>query len=173
MKIYPDITEAIKFSNLFGVQAHIMNTKKILMACLRQRGCPSIFLTFACAEYKWDHLLKQIIEVNERRTIEIEEIEQMNSSEKNKLLSDNPVISTLHFQKRAEKLFNYFRNPEVFKPYFMKDFYLRVEFQARGAPHIHCLLWLNEEIFNEETNSYISKPLTTMFSMEDDANKQN
>ena len=117
--------------------------------------------------------MKQIIEVNERRTIGLEEIERMNSSEKNKLLSDNPVISTLHFQKRVEKLFDYFKNPEVFKPYFMKDFYLRVEFQARGAPHIHCLLWLNEEILDEETNLTISKPLTTMYSMEDQPDTQN
>ena len=64
----------------------------------------------------------------------------MNSPEKNKLLSDNPVICTLHSQKPVEKLFNYFQNPGVFKPYFMKDYYLRVEFQAHGAPHVHCLL---------------------------------
>ena len=55
----------------------------------------------------------------------------------------------------------------------MKDFYLRVEFQARGAPHIHCLLWLNEEILDEETNLIISKPLTTMYSMEDEPDTQN
>ena len=133
------------FKSLRGTSPYYEHAKKDLMACLRQRGCPSLFLTFACAEYKWDNLLKQIIEVNERRTVNLSEIELMNSSEKNKLLSDNPIISTLHFQKRVEKLFNYFKSPYVFKPYFMSEYYLRVEFQARGAPHIHCLLWLDEE----------------------------
>ena len=69
----------------------------------------------------------------------------MNSSEKNKLLSENAIISTLHFNKRVEKLFNYFKDPIHFHPYIMQEYYLRVEFQARGAPHIHCLLWLKGE----------------------------
>ena len=155
------------FKSLRGTSPYYEHSKKDLMACLRQRGCPTLFLTFACAEYKWNNLLKQIIEVNERRTIDLSDIDLMNSSEKNKLLSDNAVISTLHFQKRVEKLFNYFKNPEVFKPYFMKDYYLRVEFQARGAPHIHCLLWLHEEMFDDETKSLKDEPLKTMFSVED------
>ena len=96
----------------------------------------------------------------------------MNSSEKNKLLSENPIISTLHFHKRMEKLFKYFKNPKAFKPFIMRDHYLRVEFQARGAPHVHCLIRLEEEVFDEQSETMGWKPLQTMFLADDDEETQ-
>ena len=54
----------------------------------------------------------------------------------------------------------------------MSEYYLRVEFQARGAPHIHCLLWLDEEHRNPETNEARRRPLKTMFSTEYDTVEQ-
>ena len=128
------------FRSLRGTSPYYEQAKKNLMAYLWQKGCPSLFLTIACAEYKWEVLLQQILEVKEKRKVSLEEIKLMNSSEKNKLLSENAVISTVHFHKRVEKLFNYFKSPDAFHPYVMKYYYLRVEFQARGAPHVHCLL---------------------------------
>ena len=29
-------------------------------------------------------------------------------------------------------------------PYHVSSYFYRVEFQMRGAPHIHCLLWLED-----------------------------
>ena len=31
---------------------------------------------------------------------------------------------------------------DIFEGYTVQDFYYRIEFQARGAPHLHALLWL-------------------------------
>ena len=31
------------------------------------------------------------------------------------------------------------------KPFRVKHYFYRVKFQARGAPHIHCLFWLEGE----------------------------
>ena len=97
----------------------------------------------------------------------------MNSSEKNKLLSENAIISTVHFQKRMEKLFNYFKIPEAFKPFVMRDYFIRVEFQARGAPHVHCLLWLKEEVIDEHSGIVDWKPLQTMFFENEDKTIEN
>ena len=136
-------------------------------------GCSSIFFTIACAEYKWDNLIKEIVEVKEKRRIDLSEVKLMNSSEKNKLLSENAVISTIHFHKRMEKLFKYFTQSEALSPYIMRDYYLRVEFQARGAPHLHCLLWLEEEGLDEENDTMKWKPLQTMFFEDEDKEVQN
>ena len=38
------------FKSLRGTSPYYEHAKKDLMACLRQRGCPSLFLTIACAE---------------------------------------------------------------------------------------------------------------------------
>ena len=68
---------------------------------------------------------------------------------KNKLISENVVQSTMHFAKRTDKLMSLFSNGGIFThkdvAYHAESFFYRVEFQARGAPHIHCLLWLKGE----------------------------
>ena len=147
------------FRKMRGTSPYYEHAKKDLMACLRQRGSPNIFFTMACAEYKWDTLIQEILQVKERRQVDLSEIAQMNSSEKNKLLSENAVISTVHFHKRVEKIFRVFKKCEIFDPYLLEDYYIRVEFQARGAPHIHCLLWLNE--LDESDGKW--KPMNTMY----------
>ena len=160
------------FKSLRGTSPYYEQAKKNLMAILRQRGCPSLFFTLSCAEYKWDHLIKEIIQVNEKRMVDIEEVKKLSSAERNKILIENPVISTLHFNKRAEKIFRYFKTDEAFAPYFMVDYFYRVEFQARGAPHLHSLIYLEEEIIDQETGLKKRRPLKTMFEETDDAEKR-
>ena len=68
------------FRKMRGTSPYYEHAKKDLMACLRQRGSPNIFFTMACAEYKWDTLLQEILQVKERRQVDLSEIAQMNSS---------------------------------------------------------------------------------------------
>ena len=139
------------FKSIRGTSPYYEQAKKNLMAILRQKGCPTLFLTMSCAEYKWDQLIKGILEVKERRVVDITEVKEMSTSARNKLLIENPVISTLHFHKRMEKLFKYFKTSDAFKPYQMADYFFRIEFQARGAPHLHSLIYLEEEVYDKES----------------------
>ena len=118
------------------------------MALLRQNGCPSIFLTLSCAEFDWPELAKEIAETVYKREFSEEEIESMSDQEKNKLISENVVQSTLHFQKRIEKMYalmgyDFFESES--EVYHVSSYFFRVEFQQRGAPHIHSLLWLKNK----------------------------
>ena len=54
-----------------------------------------------------------------------------------------------------QKIFQLFKYDDIFDGYTVKDFFYRIEFQARGAPHIHALLWL------EDTNGELA---TTFWS---------
>ena len=63
MKILHAIIGALKCLGHLG--PYYEQAKKNLMAYIRQKGCPSLFLTIACAEYKWDVLLKEILQVKE------------------------------------------------------------------------------------------------------------
>ena len=76
------------------------------MAIIRQRRCPSIFLTLSSAEFDWPELLQQVAEIVYRKKIPMEDIEKMTYKEWNKLISENVAITTLHFQKRIEKFFS-------------------------------------------------------------------
>jgi hypothetical protein len=84
-----------------GTSMYYEESKKNLMAHLRQNGCPSVFLTLSCAEFDWPELLKEIVETVEKRKVTKEYIESLSPSEKNKIISENVVQSTLHFQKRV------------------------------------------------------------------------
>ena len=136
------------FKNVRGTSMYYEESKKNLMAHLRQHGCPSIFLTLSCAEFDWPELLKEIVETVERRKVTKEYVENLPINTKNKLISENVVQSTVHFQKRIDKLFSLMKN-DFFKgsskKYQVSSYFYRVEFQQRGAPHIHSLLWMKDQ----------------------------
>ena len=146
------------FKSLRGSSMYYEESKKNLMAALRQNGCPSLFLTLSCAEFDWSELLKEIIETVYRKKVTQKDIDDMSNAEKNKLISDNVVQSTVHFQKRIEKMFSLFkynffdRSKET---YHASSYFYRIEFQQRGAPHVHSLLWLKNEA-NEDAPNFWS-----------------
>jgi hypothetical protein len=135
------------FKTLRGTSMYFEESKKNVMALLRQNGSPSLFLTLSCAEYSWETLLKEIVEHVEGKEVSMDYIKEMAHQKKNKLISENVVLSTLHFQKRIEKELKLMNFPKFLDdncPFSLKSYYYRVEFQQRGAPHIHCLLWLQD-----------------------------
>ena len=135
------------FKNMRGTSMYYEESKKNLMALLRQNGCPTFFFTLSCAEFDWRELLKEIIETVYRKEVNVEDIDKLSPAEKNKLISENYVQSTLHFQKRIEKLFTLMKYDNFFgysgdETYHLDSYFYRIEFQQRGAPHVHSLLWL-------------------------------
>ena len=117
------------------------------MATLRQKGSPTLFLTISAAEYHWPQLFHQIIETCLNREIPYEELDKMDisQSERNKIISENVVQTTIHFQKRLEKILTLLSN-EGFghrnsaRNYSVSSYFYRIEFQQRGAPHAHMLI---------------------------------
>ena len=47
-------------------------------------------------------------------------------------------------------------------PYSVSSYFYRVEFQQRGAPHVHCLLWLEDDEGN---------PAPTFWSSDEEMDK--
>ena len=136
------------FKSMRGTTCYFEEAKKNLNAILRQKGCPTLFLTVSCAEFDWPELLKEILEATMRKNVTDEYIENLTATEKNNIISQNVVISTIHFQKRIDKLFtimqkNFFNNRKG--AYHVASYYYRVEFQQRGAPHVHSLIWLKDQ----------------------------
>ena len=83
----------------------------------------------------------------------IEEIRNLTPAEKSKLVSENVTQSTLHFAKRTDKLLSILKHGGIFVhdgiDYKLDSFFYRVEYQARGAPHIHMLIWLEDQDGNK------------------------
>ncbi|XP_047245588.1 uncharacterized protein LOC124882907 isoform X2 [Girardinichthys multiradiatus] len=135
--------DAIRFMQpLRGTPAYWEKTTRDLMSMLRQLGTPQFFVTFSAAEMRWP----EVIEAIKRQQGEEVDFEALNWSEKCDILRSNPVTTMRMFDKRVEALFR----DLLFSPAKplgeIIDYFYRVEFQHRGSPHIHMLIWNTEKV---------------------------
>lgn len=109
-----------------------------------------MFLTMSANEIRWPHLLKLLHRLNSyRQDITVNDLitdldASMRSYLVNKLV--NVIISLMGNETR--------NNP--FGKYRILDYCIKIEFQHRGSPHAHCLLWLEHdpiEVISEKCHS--------------------
>ena len=74
----------------------------------------------------------------------------MNYFHRTKILNSNPVLLAMHFQYRVEV---FFKEIIVDDPRGkVKHYAIRVEFQVRGSPHIHSLIWVIDAFILSKNN---------------------
>ncbi|XP_029948792.1 uncharacterized protein LOC115389532 isoform X1 [Salarias fasciatus] len=131
--------EAFRFMRaLRGTPAYWHQKTSELFAMIRQLGTPTFFCTFSAAEMRWP----EVIEAIKRQQGEEVNFEELDWSEKCDILRSNPVTAMRMFDKRVEALFRDLLLSPAQPLGKVVDFFYRVEFQHRGSPHIHCLLWV-------------------------------
>ena len=126
--------------------------KRELMAMIRTLGIPTFFLTLSAAETRWPELIVILVRVLENREISQEEAIQMSWEHKCNLIRKDPVTCARYFDRRIRELFKLIRTQRgPFEEYEVDDFYIRIEFQHRGSPHAHCIVYLkNAPKFDRE-----------------------
>ena len=125
-----------------------------VLAMVKQKGLPTYFLTLSCADLRWNELLFIIAKLNR---IDVSD-EEMSYFKKCELLNKNPVLTARHFQYRVE---TFFKEIILHKngPFGEVESYaIKVEFQARGSPHIHSFIWVKDSpvLTTETRNEYIA-----------------
>ena len=113
---------------------------------IRQLGIPKFFITLSITEIDWIELLIILkkIQTNGEDILSKEEVSKIKRPDRIELLKNDPVTTARFFENRIRNLIAYIFNPKggTFKDYAVVDYFWRVEFQARGSPHIHMLVWL-------------------------------
>ena len=114
---------------------------------IRQLGKPDIFATFSAAEKSWDELTEQIYKtLTEEEKIKLyksRNFQDLSDPMKNKMIADNFVLVCTHFDRRVKKILSFLRSEAyVLNGFRVKDFFYRIEFQQRGSPHVHMILFL-------------------------------
>jgi hypothetical protein len=111
-----------------------------VIAMVKQLGIPTWFMTLSCADLRWPELF-QIVARTQGRDITEEQVEALSYVERCQMLNANPVVTAKHFQHRVETFFSEVllskSNPIGKIIYYA----LRIEFQMRGSPHLHALIW--------------------------------
>ncbi|KAM0918645.1 hypothetical protein ACQ4PT_008729 [Festuca glaucescens] len=111
------------------------------MAITRVHGAPDLFVTFTCNP-KW------------------QEISDALAMEPHQCASDRPDIVTRVFRMKYNEFLAAVKSGELFGP--IKAYLYVVEFQKRGLPHTHTLIWLKrntKEPSSSLIDSFVSAEL--------------
>ena len=138
------------FKSIRNSPAYLEKRKKDVFAMIRQLGLPTWFGSFSAADTKWPDLLKMIGKLIDKKEYTTDEIEQMDWSERTRLLQSDPVTCARYFNNRVLLFIKDVLKSDHHPIGEITDYFYRVEFQQRGSPHIHILIWIKDaQIFGE------------------------
>ena len=150
------------FRTLRNSPAYLEKKKKDVFAMIRQLGLPTWFGSFSSADTRWHDLLKVLGKLNDGKDYTDQEIEEMDWNQKTRLVQKDPVTCSRFFDNRVQQFIKIVLKSEHIPIGKIRDYFYRVEFQQRGSPHIHILIWIENApcykiASDEEVVKYIDK----------------
>ena len=152
------LDEGYKFSRaLRGSAAYFEKAKRDIFAMIRQLGPATLFCSFSSAETQWMHLLRILGKLVDNRKYSDDDLENLNWETKCRLIQSDPVTCARHFDYQFNQFLNHFLLSNVAPLGKIADWFYRVEYQQRGSPHIHMLIWLeNAPVFGRDKDSDVT-----------------
>jgi len=144
MKALYEDNQAMTFMRAVRSTPQFWEWKKFeLNAMIRQLGTPSWFITFSPSEINWPELIVILAFISDKKKITIDQVDtEYTRKEKMDLVNKNPVVVTRYFENRMRALLKFvFSHNGVFHKYPVTDYFWRVDFQYKGSPHVHMLVW--------------------------------
>ena len=163
------------FRQLRNSPAYLEARKKDIFAMIRQLSLPTWFMSLSAADTRWTDLLRMLARLNDDIEYSEEEIENLSWQEKTKLVQKDPVTCSRYFDHRVQEFLNTVLKSSCEPIGKVKDFFYRVEFQQRGSPHIHMLVWIEnapnlERSSREEIEQFVDNYLTCSTDNEETVN---
>ena len=118
-------------------QTALMDT----LAMLRSFGTPTWFLSLSPAEFLWPEFTKAVGK-KMMKNWTTEEVMGMDWQTKASNFRKNPLPVDQMFGSRIEGFFRHFLLSNAHPLGEISEHVEKIEFQARGSPHAHCLLWV-------------------------------
>lgn len=127
--------------NVRGSPAFFNKLLYDLLGMIRQLGSCTWFLTLSSADMKWKDTI-QVIAAQHNQKLSDEQVENMTWEQKSTWLRTNPVTAARHFDHRLQLFMSTLVLGKSKPIGEIQDFKYRIEFQQRGSPHCHMLLWV-------------------------------
>ena len=135
--------KAYKFmKSLRGSPPYFQAVSKDLFAMIRQLGATTFFMSLSAAETRWGHLLKILSQIVDNKELTEEEALNLTWPEKSRLIQSDPVTCARHFDFCVSKFITEFLSTESAPLGKVQDYFYRVEYQQRGSPHVHMMIWV-------------------------------
>ena len=157
--------------NVRGSPPYFQRAVKQLIAMVAQIGCPHFFLTLSAADMRWPELFQIISEQNGKK-MTADDIAAMGYEQKAAMLRNDPVLAARHFDHRLKAFFtDILKKASILGE--IQTFFYRIEFQLRGSPHAHCLLWTKDgpnmsEASDEEIITYFEDKISAQLQQENE-----
>ena len=153
------------FRQLRNSPAYLEKRKKDIFAMIRQLSLPTWFVSLSAADTRWNDLLKMLAKLNNAIEYSDKDVEALTWQEKTRLVQKDPVTCSRYFDHRVQEFLNTVLKSEIEPIGKVLDFFYRVEFQQRGSPHIHMLIWIEnapklEKNTEEEIIQFVDNYLT-------------
>ncbi|XP_062607417.1 glutamic acid-rich protein-like [Saccostrea cucullata] len=112
-----------------------------LLACVKQLGSFTWFITLSAADLQWPEGI-QIIGRQYGHNFTDQDVKDMTWDERCRWIRQNPVTIARHFDYRLKQFIkNVLLSPQ--QPVGKVTMYMyRIEFQQRGSPHAHMAFWV-------------------------------
>ena len=110
---------------------------------IRQLGTPTWFFTLSAADMKWPDMIQTIAKQYGVYYTD-EDVNALSFEDKSNWLRRNPVTAARHFHYRLNVFFQQFLKSTAKPLGDIADYAIRIEFQARGSPHAHCVIWVKD-----------------------------
>ena len=129
------------FKNIRGSPAYYQSLFYDILAMMGQLGTPTWFFTLSAADMQWPDLI-QTIARQSGVILSDEDVCNLSYAERCNWLRSNPVTAVRHFHYRLETFVKHVLMSNANPLGEIVDYVIRIEFQARGSPHAHTLLWV-------------------------------
>lgn len=161
-------------SAIVGSPAYWEEQKKKVLAMVRQFGIFTLFITLTAAETKWYELIVILKKVVDKEDISLADAETLTFEEISRLIRSDPVTCARYFDHRFKELKKtWFKcNDGPFGKYKIIHMFYRIEFQHRGSPHVHMVIWLENapqyEVGNIESEKAVIDFIDSIITTDSD-----
>ena len=131
------------FKNVRGSPAYWQSLFYDILAMMSQLGTPTWFFTLSAADMQWPDMI-QTIARQSGVSLTDDDVRNMSYAERCNWLRSNPVTAVRHFHYRLETFLKHVIMSNAKPLGEVVDYAIRIEFQARGSPHAHTLLWVKD-----------------------------
>ena len=143
-----------------------------LLGMVRQLGNCTWFLTLSAADLKWTDTI-QIIAAQNGQHLSDQEVDSLTWEQKCLWLRTNPVTAARHFDHRLQMFMNTLILGNSHPIGHIQDYKYRIEFQQRGSPHAHMLIWVKnapqvKDSNSEEVSHFVDRYITCSVPDDDD-----
>ena len=154
-------------THIRGTPAYWEKSKRDLFAMIRQLGIPTFFVTFSAADRRWIEIDNAILISQGKRPMNEEQHKNMTWEQHCDIIMSNPVAAARMFQQRVYTFINNVIMSEANPIGKVQDYYYRTEFQQRGWPHIHMVVWVqNAPRYSEDPEDEVIEFIDKYISCE-------